>query len=59
MTLSIVYPTAPGTFDCHDTVPLPEKPATPFHLLTDEERAGLTVAANYLYETHGGDIPII
>ena len=58
-TLSVVYPAASGTFDCHDTVPLPANPATALDLLTDEERAELTVNADYLYETHGSDIRIV
>jgi len=58
-TLSIVYPAASGIFDCHATVPPPENPGALLHLLTKEERAGLTITANYLYETHGGDVPVV
>ncbi|KAK3335104.1 hypothetical protein B0T19DRAFT_405612 [Cercophora scortea] len=57
-TLSIVYPAASGTFECHDDVPLPGDSSTPLRLLTEEERARLTIVADYEYETHGGTFPI-
>jgi hypothetical protein len=58
-TLSLVYPASSGTFDCHDDVPLPTEKGTTLRMLTDEERAALIIKADYLYETHGGDIPIV
>jgi len=58
-TLCVVYPASSSTFDCHDDVPLPTKKNASLRILTDEERTALVVKADYLYETHSGDIPVI
>ncbi|KAK3693297.1 hypothetical protein B0T22DRAFT_37937 [Podospora appendiculata] len=57
-TLSIVYPAASGTCGCHDDVLLPADSSTPLRQLTEEERADLTIVADYEYETHFGTFPI-
>lgn len=57
-TLSIVYPSSPGTFNFNAVVELPADKSTPLKRMTEEELKGLTIEADYMYGTWMRDIPV-
>ncbi|KAL2126992.1 hypothetical protein VTI74DRAFT_11496 [Chaetomium olivicolor] len=57
-TLSIVYPSSPGTFNFNTAVELPADKSTSLKRMTDEELKGLTIEADYMYGTWMGDFHV-
>jgi hypothetical protein len=48
-TISIVFPSSPGTFSNFAAVELPSDRSTPLARMTEEELKGVTIEANYTY----------
>ncbi|EEU39223.1 uncharacterized protein NECHADRAFT_81998 [Fusarium vanettenii 77-13-4] len=57
--LSVVYPKSTGTVDLFDDVHLPETGPRKLRKLTETEMSSLVIKADFIYETHGGDVPIV
>lgn len=57
-TLSIVYPSPPGTVNFNAVVELPADKSTPLRRMAEEELKGLTIEADYMYGTWMGDFPV-
>jgi hypothetical protein len=57
-TLSVVYPAATGRFNFSASVPLPKDRSTPLRLMTEAERKGVVIAADYMYGTPFGEFPV-
>jgi hypothetical protein len=57
-TLSVVYPSSSGRFDFQTVVEPSAERCTPLRRLTDEEMAGLTIKADYEYDTWAGAFPV-
>ncbi|KAH7152610.1 hypothetical protein EDB81DRAFT_841082 [Dactylonectria macrodidyma] len=57
--ISVVYPKATGKVDLHDDVVLPNEAHKVLRTFTADEIAAFRISADYIYETHGGDIPIV
>ncbi|KAF4471969.1 hypothetical protein FALBO_1115 [Fusarium albosuccineum] len=57
--ISIVFPKATGEVDCHEHVACPKQRGATLRKFTGDEMDSFKISADYLYETHFGDIPIV
>ncbi|KAK3304745.1 uncharacterized protein B0T15DRAFT_537462 [Chaetomium strumarium] len=57
-TISIVFPSSPGTFSYSAAVELPADKSTPLKLMTEEQQKGVIIKADYTYYTWAGDFPV-
>ncbi|KAM0424919.1 hypothetical protein ACHAPT_009975 [Fusarium lateritium] len=57
--LSVVYPKATGTVDISEDVSLPETGPRRLRKFTAHELSSFKVKADYMYETHGGDLHVV
>ncbi|KAM5350851.1 hypothetical protein ACJZ2D_017191 [Fusarium nematophilum] len=58
-TISVVYPKATGMVDVFDDVSLPKQAHKVLRKFTDHEMDAFRINADYLYEDHQGDLPIV
>lgn len=57
--ISVVYPKATGKVDKDDDVVLPNTAHKVLRAFTADEAAAFRISADYIYETHGGDLHIV
>lgn len=57
--ISVVYPKATGKVDKDDDVVLPNTAHKILRMFTADEAAAFRISADYIYETHGGDLHIV
>lgn len=57
--LSVVYPKSTGTVDLFDDVSVPETGPRKLRRFTQTEMSCFVIKADFIDETHGGDVPIV
>jgi hypothetical protein len=55
-TISVVYPRTSGRIESFEEVALPSDRSVSLRLLTDEEKAGLTIVTDHVYDPWGGGV---
>ncbi|KAI8668435.1 hypothetical protein NCS55_00869300 [Fusarium keratoplasticum] len=58
-SLSVAYPKSTGTVDLFDDVRVPKTGPRRLRSFTQTEMSSFMIKADFMYETHGGDIPIV